>query len=71
LLRERDNGEIKVNLRSKTYVDVAGVASRFSGGGHAKAAGFTARGTLGEVICRLLEDIIPVIDDENCKNSIY
>ena len=33
--------QIKVSLRSKSYVDVSRVASHFGGGGHVRASGFT------------------------------
>jgi phosphoesterase RecJ-like protein len=58
MLREMENGDIKVNLRSNSYVDVSAVASKYSGGGHIKAAGFTVRGgDLGKVREMLLEDL--------------
>ena len=38
-----------VSLRSDGLVDVAGIASRFGGGGHANAAGFNMAATLEEV----------------------
>lgn len=41
---------IRVSLRSVDGVDVAAIASRFGGGGHRHAAGFTATGTISEVL---------------------
>ena len=41
LLREEEDGKIKVSLRSKNYVDVSKIATLFGGGGHRRAAGFT------------------------------
>lgn len=49
MLRQLDSGEIKVNLRSNNYVDVAAIAARHSGGGHKRAAGFTTAGVLEQV----------------------
>ena len=40
LLKEYDNGEYKVSLRSKDY-DVSKIARANGGGGHIKASGFT------------------------------
>lgn len=40
LLREKEDGELKASLRSKSIVDVSEIASVFSGGGHKRAAGF-------------------------------
>ena len=41
LLREEEDGRVKVSLRSKRYVDVSKIAAFFGGGGHKRAAGFT------------------------------
>jgi len=43
--RETPEGEWKASFRSKEKVDVAELASRFGGGGHARAAGCTFKGT--------------------------
>jgi bifunctional oligoribonuclease and PAP phosphatase NrnA len=56
MLREW-NGGIKCNLRSNTYVDVSEIATVFSGGGHAKAAGFTIKGNVDDIKNRLFEEI--------------
>ena len=42
LLRQEEDGRIKVSLRSKSYVDVSAIAVAFGGGGHKRAAGFTS-----------------------------
>ncbi|SMC09093.1 DHH family phosphoesterase [Nitratiruptor tergarcus] len=42
LLRQEENGNIKVSLRSKNFVDVGKIALVFGGGGHKRAAGFTS-----------------------------
>ena len=45
VIRETQNGELKVSMRSSLH-DVSRVAHAFGGGGHKKAAGFTqAQGT--------------------------
>lgn len=57
MLRQWDNGEIKVNLRAVSDVDVSAIASLYGGGGHKKAAGYITKGTLEAARERLLEDI--------------
>jgi len=57
LFVEQENGEIRVGLRSKRQVDVAEVAARFGGGGHARAAGCTVRGTMAEAQRRILDAV--------------
>ena len=42
VVKEDDDGELRISLRSKGHVDVSKVASRLGGGGHVYAAGFTA-----------------------------
>jgi phosphoesterase RecJ-like protein len=41
LLRRREDGSIRVSLRSRGRIDVASVALRFGGGGHRAASGCT------------------------------
>lgn len=57
MLKQLDSGEVKVNLRSNSYVDVSAVAARYSGGGHERAAGFTATGSLEQIKDKLLADL--------------
>jgi phosphoesterase RecJ-like protein len=45
-LRELPDGRIRLSMRSKGTVDVARVAERFGGGGHANASGCTLPGPL-------------------------
>lgn len=53
------SGLIRVSFRSKRGLDVAALAARFGGGGHARAAGARIRGTMetvtGEVIPAVIE----------------
>jgi phosphoesterase RecJ-like protein len=54
VLKEQREGGFKVSLRSKGETNVAEVAGRFGGGGHALAAGFTsgqdAAGTVDAIV---------------------
>ncbi|GAA0365407.1 DHH family phosphoesterase [Bacillus horti] len=61
LFKEWSEGEVKVSLRSNKYVDVALLAQRNGGGGHAKASGYTFNGNLQaakEDLLNQLKDII-------------
>ena len=49
-LYELDNLEYKVSMRSGGQIDVAKIAQFFGGGGHVRAAGFSAKGTVHDVI---------------------
>jgi phosphoesterase RecJ-like protein len=55
LFRQLANGRIKVSFRSMGNVDAAEIAQGFGGGGHRKAAGASAEGSLAEVHERVLE----------------
>ena len=44
MLREEENGDIKISLRSKNYVDVSKIAVKYGGGGHIRASGATISG---------------------------
>jgi len=48
LFREIGDGTVRVSLRSRNHHDVAALAERHGGGGHAKAAGLVLEGTIGE-----------------------
>ncbi|MDQ0337306.1 phosphoesterase RecJ-like protein [Caldalkalibacillus uzonensis] len=61
LLKEVEQGQVKVSLRSRDTVNVAEIAQVFGGGGHAKAAGFTYRGTLAEAKQALLAKLEEVL----------
>ncbi len=52
VLKETPDG-IRASLRSVADTDVAAMAKRFGGGGHSRAAGFTAPGTVPEVLAAL------------------
>ncbi len=47
---ETENGEIKVNLRSKKDFSVLAIATQFNGGGHLRAAGMTVSGQSLETV---------------------
>lgn len=55
LLREEDDGRVKVSLKSKGVLQVNGIAQEFGGGGHEFAAGFNMKGAMAEVREKLLE----------------
>lgn len=54
LFREMSGGRTKVSFRSVGDVDVAELARRFGGGGHAKASGVAIAGTLADVQATVL-----------------
>jgi len=56
-LRQKQDGSVKANLRSKNYVDVAAVAKMFGGGGHKRAAGFTSEEGIEDVRDKVLNVI--------------
>lgn len=41
LIKEYDDKEYKISLRSKDYIDVSKIARYYNGGGHMRAAGFS------------------------------
>lgn len=45
LIREISDDEIRVNLRSNQAIDVSDLARKYGGGGHARAAGITFKGS--------------------------
>ena len=61
LLKETNDEETKVSMRSKRFVNVANLTSIFNGGGHKKAAGCTIKKSISEVDKLLLNEIEKVI----------
>ncbi|HOM01215.1 MAG TPA: bifunctional oligoribonuclease/PAP phosphatase NrnA [Acetivibrio sp.] len=61
VIRQRASGELKVNFRSKDYVDVSVIANRHSGGGHKRAAGCTVKGDINDVKEMLVKEISEVL----------
>lgn len=55
LIREEDDGRIKVSLKSKGIHKVSDIAQEFGGGGHEFAAGFSAVGTIADIRDKLIE----------------
>ncbi len=56
LLREKE-GQIKISMRTNAYLDAAALCKEIGGGGHARAAGATAEGTLSEWKDKMIEKI--------------
>lgn len=57
LLRELGDGRIRLSLRSKGSLDVAGIAASFGGGGHLHAGGCTLEGPLEAASQVILERV--------------
>ena len=56
-LKGLDDGRVRGNLRSKSSIDISGVAAAFNGGGHAAAAGFTFEGSIEDA----LDAVLPLL----------
>ncbi len=61
-LYEKGENEIKVSLRSCSYLNVSEIASFFGGGGHVRAAGFTLGGSLETVKARVTDALERAFD---------
>jgi phosphoesterase RecJ-like protein len=57
MFKEETPTRWRVSLRANGGHDVRGIAARFGGGGHSKAAGFTMDGRLEVVEARVLEEL--------------
>lgn len=56
VIREAQDGEIRVNIRSKDPFDSAAFAGYFDGGGHYRAAGFTIQNTDVNEVLKMIVD---------------
>ncbi|MCD6296161.1 MAG: bifunctional oligoribonuclease/PAP phosphatase NrnA [Deltaproteobacteria bacterium] len=62
LIRERDKYDYKFSLRSNGRANVAELASRFGGGGHAMAAGFEGHGSISVLKKDLMKEAVRFLD---------
>ncbi len=61
--REMEPGTVKIGFRSKSYVDVNILASRFGGGGHRRAAGCVLEGQLDEVVDLVVSKAVAFLEE--------
>jgi phosphoesterase RecJ-like protein len=54
VVRESDEGEVRVNVRSREPFDSAAFAETFGGGGHHRAAGFSMYGVTANEVCKMI-----------------
>jgi len=64
-LKETEEGNVKVSMRAKKDFDVARFSSRFGGGGHVKAAGFTMNEPIDKCVDIITEEIILAMSQEH------
>lgn len=69
VLREKDDGSIEISMRAGPGWDLSGVALRFGGGGHPRAAGCTLRGPMSVVRDRVLSEIEAALQDQAAWHS--
>ena len=58
LLKQKKSNQIKISLRSKSYVNVSEIAKVFGGGGHVRASGCTINDSLENAKKTLIEEVI-------------
>jgi phosphoesterase RecJ-like protein len=61
LMREIGDREIRVSLRSRSELDVSGLAEQYGGGGHRKAAGLTIHDSLESARSRIIDDLASML----------
>lgn len=61
LLKQKDENEVKVSLRSKSYVDVSEIAKSLGGGGHKRASGCTIYDSVDNTINKVIECVLKAI----------
>ena len=62
LIRQTGENDYKFSLRSNSRANVAQLASRFGGGGHAKAAGIDCHGSIGTLKEDFLREAVQLLD---------
>lgn len=54
-LKEREDGTVRISVRTNANADASAIAQEFSGGGHIRASGCRFRGTLEDAEVKLVE----------------
>ena len=62
LIRQTGENNYKFSLRSNSGINVAQLASRFGGGGHARAAGFEIHGSIKALKKNFLKEAAQFLD---------
>ena len=60
-MREKENAEFKVSVRTDRRVNAAEFCAEFGGGGHAEAAGCSVKGALEEAKAQLKRAVDDVL----------
>ncbi|MCQ2550593.1 MAG: bifunctional oligoribonuclease/PAP phosphatase NrnA [Clostridia bacterium] len=63
-IKENEDRTCKVSMRAKTYGNVAKIASKYNGGGHTKASGFSLDLDLSKAFEIVKEEILSAIEDD-------
>ncbi|WP_330400271.1 DHH family phosphoesterase [Tepidibacter mesophilus] len=58
LFKQKKFNQIKISLRSKSYIDVSEIAKVFGGGGHVRASGCTINDSLENAKITIIEEVI-------------
>lgn len=61
-IREAADGAWRISFRSRGKVDVSALAAKFGGGGHYNAAGCTIVGTSDEIVEKLSQALVDLLD---------
>ena len=64
--KELPENRCKISMRSKKFVNVAEISQSFSGGGHARAAGFTLECSVAEAKEKVKKAIEEYLNECNC-----
>lgn len=62
-LKQADENEFKVSLRTFAPLDASAICKKFGGGGHISAAGASMKGTLEEVKKRILDEVKSALEE--------
>ena len=66
LLFREEGSFVKVSWRGRGNINVAALAAKFGGGGHAKAAGCTVEGNIEEVRQRVITEVCNSLSGCEC-----
>ncbi|MGC8846287.1 MAG: DHH family phosphoesterase, partial [Candidatus Hydrogenedens sp.] len=71
IFKSISKNKVKINFRSRSFVDVNKIAKVFGGGGHKRASGTTIEGTLDEVEEKIISFIKNISNVKKRRDNPY
>lgn len=69
-IREKDDGKLKVSLRTYPPLDASAICQTLGGGGHTSAAGCELYGSIDDAVAKMLEQVKIALEETGAGDNI-